>query len=333
MLKISPNCWKRFLTKATSGCWFLGLAFSAHAAPLTAGTPILLPGTHGRFDFIRIDTAAHRLLLGHEGNQSFDVFDLGAKKLLKSVPTGTAQDAAVDVKRGNYYISGNDPGRMVIVSAKDLKVTGVVSLPAATDLIAFNPLTGLVHECNDTAAEEWLIDPVAKKVVTTIHFEGKGVEDLAFGPQHKRLFQTVKGANAIAVIDPTDNQVLNQYPLAPDTGPHGIAIVPDSDGLLAACSGKLVLLNCSTGKILGQATIAPGVDEMAYDSGTRVAYCASRRGEISVVSVTAGKLIPLGSVPDERGTGSIAVDPKTHTVWIAYHKGGECFVQPFTATK
>jgi hypothetical protein len=47
----------------------------------------------------------------------------------------------------------------------------------------------------------------------------------------------------------------------------------------------------------------------------------------------AGKLTALGDVPDETGTGDIVVDPKTHTVWIAYAKGSQCFVQPFTVTK
>ncbi|MGA2787264.1 MAG: hypothetical protein ABSF60_07025 [Verrucomicrobiota bacterium] len=37
-----------------------------------------------------------------------------------------------------------------------------------------------------------------------------------------------------------------------------------------------------------------------------------------------------GDVPDKLGTGDIAVDPKTHTVWVAYPKGDHCFVQPFT---
>ncbi|MGH7993909.1 MAG: YncE family protein [Limisphaerales bacterium] len=309
------------------------LAFNTSAAPLTAGDPILLQDTQGGFDFIRIDTNANRLLLGHEGNKSLDVFDLGSKKLLKSVRTGTVQDVAVDVKRGNYYVSGNDPGRTVIVSAKDLKVTGEVPLPAATDLIAFNPVTGLVHECNDTAAEEWLIDPAAGKVIATIKFEGRGVEDLAFSPNHKRLFQAVKGANTIAVVDAVNHKVLNAWPLAPNTGPHGIAFIPDNAGLLAACTGKLVLLDRATGKILATADTGSRVDEIAYDSSRHTAYCASRQGKISVVAVAPDKLTALGDVPDERGTGSIVVDPKTHTVWIAYHKGEQCFVQPFAAAQ
>jgi DNA-binding beta-propeller fold protein YncE len=316
-----------------AGLLLAALAVRAYTAPLTPGDPIPLPGTKGGFDFIRIDTAGNRLLLGHEANKSLDVFDLGSKKLLKDVPTGTAQDAAVDAKRGNYYVSGNDPGRMVIVDAAKLEVTGEVPMPANTDLIAFNPGTGLVYECNDTAGEVWVVDPAARKITTTIKLDGSGVEDLAFDPEYKHLYQAVKGKNTVAVIDPASNKVLEAWPCAPDKEVHGIAVVPESNGLLVACASKLVLFDRSSGKVTARAATGARVDEMAYDAGLHIAYCASRQGKISVVAVEAGKLTALEDVPDEAGTGDIAFDPKTHTVWIAFHKGDECFVQPFTANK
>lgn len=315
------------------GCLLMALTLGAPAAPLTPGEPILLPGTHDGFDFIRLDAGANRLLLGHEGNKSFDVFDIGTKKLLKVVPTSTSQDATVDAKRGSYYVSGNDPGRMVIIDSTKLEITGEVPVPSDTDLISFNPQTGLVYECNDKAGEVWVIDPAAKKIVTTIKVDGSGVEDLAFDPEYKHLYQAVKGKNTIAVIDPASNKVTDAWPLAPDKGAHGIAVVPENNGLLVACAGKLVLLDRSTGKITATVVTGPRVDEMAYDPGLHIAYCASRQGKISVVSVETGKLTSLGDVPDETGTGDITVDPKTHTVWIAYKKGEECFVQPFMAAK
>ena len=312
----------------------LGLLLSASAQtnatlPLVAGEPIPLTGTSGRFDFIRVDAANDRLLLGHEENKTFDVVDLTSKKLLKAVPTGTSQDGAVDAKRGNYYVSGNDPGRMVIVDAKTLAVTGEVPLPAASDIIGFNPDTGLVHVCNDTAAEQWLIDPVAKKIVATITFDGKGLEDMAFDLKGKKLYQAVKGSNTIAVVDLSNNKILAAWPLAPDKGPHGIALAPDVDGLLVACAGKLVLLNCTSGKIIATAPIAARVDEMAYDPELHMAYCAGRQGKISVVAVAADKLTALADVPDETGAGDIAVDTKTHIVWVACTKDGQCVAQPF----
>jgi DNA-binding beta-propeller fold protein YncE len=333
MSKMNIVGFKKIQSGISAGCLLLALSLRAQTAPLTAGEPVPLPGTQGGYDFIRIDTAANRLLLGHEGNKSFDVFDISSKKLLKVVPTSTSQDATTDVKRGSYYVSGNDPGRMVIVDSAKLEVSGEVPVPANTDLIAFNPMTGLVYECNDTAGEVWVIDPAAKKIVTTLKVDGSGVEDLAFDPEYKHLYQAVKGKNTIAVIDPASNKVLEAWPCAPDTGAHGIAIVPESNGLLVACAGKLVLFDRSTGKVTATAATGARVDEMTYDPGLHVAYCASRQGKISCVAVAAGKLTSLGDVADETGTGDITVDPKTHTVWIAYQKGNQCFAQPFTPSK
>ena len=306
------------------------LSLGAQTAPLTAGDPIPLPGSTGGYDFIQCDTAGNRLLLGHEGNHSFDVFDLGSHQLLKVVPTGTSQDAATDVKNSLYYVSGNDPGRLVIVNSKDLTVAGAVPMDSDTDLIGYDPQTGLVHLCNDKAAEQWVIDPVAKKIVTTIKFDGTGMEDMALDLKNRRLYQAVKGSSTIAQVDLDSNKILAAWPLAPDKGPHGIALVSDSDGLLVACASNLVLLSTSNGKILATAAIGARVDEMTYDPGLHTAYCASRVGKISVITVGADTLAPAGNVPDAARTGDITVDPATHTVWIAYSKGDQCFAQPFT---
>lgn len=316
-------------------CLLIAISLNAQTnapAPLTAGEPIPIPGTSGGFDFIRVDTVNNRLICGHEGNKTFDVVDLTTKKFLKAVPTGTSQDGAVDAKRGNYYVSGNDPGRMVIVDAKTLAVTGEVPLPAASDIIGFDPDSGLVHECNDTAAEQWLIDPAAKKIVATISFDGKGLEDMAFDLKNKKMYQAVKGSNTIGVLDLANNKVVASWPLAPDKGPHGIAFAPEINSLLVACANKLVMIDCASGKVVATAPIGARVDEMTYDSDLHRAYCASRTGKISVVSVAPGNLTALPGVADEKA-GDIAVDPATHTVWVAYDKDGQCFAQPFSANK
>jgi DNA-binding beta-propeller fold protein YncE len=312
--------------------FFLAFSINAQTAPLKPGDPILLPGSTGKYDFIQFDAAGNRLLLGHEENKSFDVFDLGSRQL-KVVPAGTSQDAAIDEKNGLYYVSGNDPGRMVIVDAKTLAVAGEVPLSSDTDLIGYDPQTGLVHICNDKAAEQWAIDPVAKKIVTTIKFDGTGMEDMALDLKNRRLYQAVKGANTIAEVDLDNNKVLAAWPLAPDKGPHGIALVPDSNNLLVACASNLVMLSCTSGKVLATAPIGARVDEMTYDPGLHRAYCASRVGKISVVSVGSDTLTAVGEVPDPTRTGDITVDPGTHIVWIAYPKDGQCFAQPFTPNR
>ena len=193
----------------------LATALSAQAAAaLTPGDPILLEKTKGGFDFIRIDPARHRLLLAHTGNKSFEVFDLDLRRLLKSLPTGAAQDSAVDDKNGRYFVSVSAPPKMAIVDASKLEITGDVPLPAAADLMAFNPGNGKAYVCNDTAPELWIIDPEAKKITSTLTLSGKGMEDLAVDMKSKKLFQVLKGGNFLVAIDAGNDKVLESWTTA-----------------------------------------------------------------------------------------------------------------------
>jgi len=214
---------KRLRCNMALGCSFVALAYSAPGAALTAGEPIVLEKTQGRFDFLRLDNVKRRLLLAHTGNKTLDVFDLDTRRLVKSVPTGAAQDSAVDAKSDRYFVSVSAPPRMVIVDATKLEVTGEVTLPAAADLMTFNPVNGRAYVCNDTAPELWIIDPEAKAILSTI--SGKGMEDLTFDSTYSRLFQVVKDANALTLISPSKNKVLETWSTAPATNPHGLALV------------------------------------------------------------------------------------------------------------
>jgi DNA-binding beta-propeller fold protein YncE len=319
----------------------LGLGFilidtttSRAGAPLAADEPLLLDKTQGRFDFLRVDSANHRLLLAHTGNKSLDVVDLNTKKLLKSVPTGAAQDSAVDAKNGRYYVAVSTPPRMAIVDSTKLEMVGEVPLKGPADLLNFNPQNGRAYICNDEVPELYVIDPNTKRIEATITFTGKGMEDLTFDERFTRLFQVVKDANVVSVVEVSSNKILESWPTMPAASPHGMALIPATDRLLVAGgNGKLVMLSSSTGKVLASADIAPRVDEMAYDPDLHMAYCASGQGQISVIKVDGETMAKHADVPSATGCHSIALDPATHTVWIAYAKGEQSYAQSFQPVK
>ena len=306
----------------------------AHAADaLTAGQPLALAGTHGRFDFLTIDADGRRLLAAHTGNNSLDVIDLDKAELVKAVPTGAAQSAAVDAKAKRYYVAVSNPPQMAIVDAAKLEVIGKVPLSGPADLMAFNAKNGLAYVGHDDAKEVWVIDPMAKKITAAIALAGEGPEDIVFDATEARAFQAVKTKNSIAVVDTATNQVHTHWPTAPLEGPHGMALAANVDALLVAGSNaRLALLSLKDGHVIASAEIAKGVDQMAYDAGLHRAYCACSSGKISVYQVDKDKLTSLGDVTSPQGARSVAVDQKTHTVWIAYAKGDASFVQPFTTT-
>ena len=320
------------LTRLAVASGLLGVAIAAHAAPpLNPGQPIALAGVHGGFDFIQVDAAANRLLLDQEkGNSAFEVFDLGSRKLLKRIPAGTTQDVSIDLKHNLYYISGNDPGRLITVNRKTLKIVAQMPRPTPTDLNGYDSSNQTVYLVSDSTPTLWAINPAANKVIATIKLKGEGLEGIVFAPHDKAIYQALQNPASITVIDPSTNRIVHVWPLA-HPRPHGTADVPATGKLLIACfDGTLVLMDPSNGKILGSAKIAPGVDQIAYDPGNHLVYSASGQGQISVARLSGNSLTALGSVPDEKTTHSITVDPKTHTVWIGYAKNGQSYVQPFT---
>ena len=312
---------------------FAGLSPLTAADSLIPRAPVELTGTQGRFDFIKIDSANNRLLACHTQNGSLDVIDVTTSKLIKSVPTGAAQGVAVDEKNGRYFVSVSKPPKLVIIDSTKLEVVGEVPLPDPADVLTYHPATNRVFVCNDKKPELWIIDPETKKILSTITLSGGGMEDLGFDGQDSYLFQCLKDTSELAKVDPKDGKILAHWPTTPAEKPHGLAMVPGTDTVLVVGgTGKLSLMSLSTGQVLASTDVAPKVDEIAYDPGLQRVYCASGSGTISVVALDQNKLTTLAPLTSAPGCHSIAVDPKTHTVWIVFAtKDNKPFVQSFTS--
>jgi DNA-binding beta-propeller fold protein YncE len=332
-----------------SSLLLLTLSLSNHAwaaadAILTPSKPIELTGTHGKFDFIKVDATRRRLLACHTGNGTLDVIDLATSKIIASVPTGNAQGVAIDDKGGRYFVSCSKPPKLVIVDADKLTITGQVPLPAPADLCAYSAKLNWVFVDNDEKPEMWEIDLNSMSVLHAWQLApDTGMEDLALDSTGTVLVQNIKNTSKLSVLDFAKNPIfagtgpVNGNNPTPDIStlpaekPHGLAMAEGNTVLIAGGAGKLVLLDYQKGQVIASCDIAPKVDEIAYDSGLGRVYSASGTGVISVTFVGANTLSSLGSIPSAPGAHSIAVDPKTHTVWIAYAKDSTPYIQSFTA--
>jgi DNA-binding beta-propeller fold protein YncE len=302
--------------------------------PLQPGEPLEVAGTHGRFDFISVDGEGRRLLAAHTGNASLDVIDLDTQKVIKVVPTGAAQDCAVDAEAKCYLVSVSKPPQLVVIDSSTLKVTGTVPLAGPADLLAFNRESGMTYVGHDDASQLWIVDADGLNVASAVDLPGDSPEGLTFDEDYIRLFQAMKTGDLVAVVDLATNKVTERWPTEPAKSPHGIALAPEFNGILVAGgNGKLVLMSQKDGHVVASADIAEHVDQIAYDAQMHRVYCASASGRISIVAVEKNTLSNLGDVASSQGAHSIAVDSHTHTVWTAYAKGDSSFVQPFTISK
>jgi DNA-binding beta-propeller fold protein YncE len=324
--------------RCVAACTISSLLFGAPpvqaADLLTPKPPLKLTGTKGKFDFIAIDAERRRLLAAHTGNGTLDIIDLDKSELIKSIPTGAAQDCAVDTKGKRYLVSVSKPPQLAIVDAEKLVVTGTVPLKGPADLLAIHPVSGHAYVDHDDGKQVWVIAPGEQKLVATVELPTDSPEDLAFDASGERLFQAMKTASTMTVIDVATNKVTATWPTAPATAPHGIALIPEAGAIaIAGGNAKVVLMSQKDGKILASDEIPMRVDQIAYDGEWHRLYCASALGKLAIFAIEDGHLKKLGEVNSAEGARSVAVDPKTHTVWVAYAKGEESFVQGFAAQK
>ncbi len=298
-------------------------------SPLVASVPMALEEKVGRFDFMEVDARNQRLLAAHKGAGSLALIDLKTGKLLPEITVGQVQGIAVDHLTGTYILGDADEHKIVFVDAETLKKSGELIVSGPVDAIAFDPKNGMAYADEDDGTHVWVIDVKQQKLAATVTIPGVP-EVIAYDPKTDRVYQNIKTKDSVVVLNPATNKIEAQWSTLPATAPHGLVI--DSKmgrALVAGHNGKLVGIDLKSGKVLAQAAIAPGTDQIGFDATENMIYCVSK-GFISVVKETASGLEALGDVPDHAGAHTLAVDSLRHHVWISYGDKTHSYLQRFS---
>jgi DNA-binding beta-propeller fold protein YncE len=306
--------------------------FSADAV-LKAHDPIEIPNSKGGFDYLQVDKAKRRLLLDHTGNGTLDIIDLKTEKLLKQIKTGAAMGVAVDSKKNRYYVSVSKEKKFVIIDSEKLEAIDEMPLPGPGDALAMGPAgVNRVFVGHDDATDLWVIDPDAKKIVSTLKIS-EGPEYIVAEDDTSLLYMNIKSDDTLLAISASDNNstIGGTWPTAPAKKPHGLALDLRTPRRLfvAGINGKLAVLDTS-GKVRGSADMVTGVDQIAFDAAKDRLYCPSSNGKMTVFDTSGNSVKPLGDVATARGAKTVAVDPETHAVWLANFEGGKCYARKFT---
>jgi YVTN family beta-propeller protein len=293
---------------------------------LKPGASITIPASPGKFDFLTVDSATHRLLAGHEKDETADFFDLDTNQLIARVKVGPAVGVTVDPKTGRYFASVQDDKRIAIIDGKTFKETGSIALPGESDAILFDAKDRRIYITNDNGKALWAIDPDTEKVVATIPV-AEGPECMAYDAAADRIYLNSKVTNQVSVIDTKTNTVVTTWPTAPAVSPHGLVLDAAHGRIfVSGDNGQLVAIDIKTGKVVAATSIVEHVDQIAFDAGLRRIYCAGP-GAMSVVQASDDGLKTLGKIETNETAKNVAVDPKTHAVWTTFTNGKDSFAK------
>ncbi|HEY3781259.1 MAG TPA: hypothetical protein VGL56_09265 [Fimbriimonadaceae bacterium] len=307
----------------------LAIAFSQWDAPLVAQSPIVVPGGAAKYDFMNYDGADRLVLAAHPGKSSATIINADTNEV-KDVDLGAACNGlAADSKGKKLYAAG--PGKALVqIDMTTWKPATSLPLDGPGDSVIFDSKRGTVYVDNDDGTNLWFVDPNSMKINQTVTIK-EAPEVMVLDSKRNKIFQNIKSANAIQVVDLDSHTVTAEYPLGDLSSPHGLAEDAKAGRLFSVGkNGKLVILDADSGKILSTMDVVKNSDQIAYDRKLKRLYIPGT-GEIDVVQMSddGGKLI--GHVDNPKGCHSIAVDSKTHNVWVVYADDKNSYAQCFTA--
>src|SRR5437762_2644627 len=163
-----------------------------------------------------------------------------------------------------------------------------------------------------------VVDLDSNKVVGDIP-DTPGVHGIAIAPELNRGFISDGRGNTVTIFDLKTLKTTGtkKYSLSPCDGPSGLAIDTKSRRLFSVCSNRLMAISDpDAGKVVATPAIGAGSDGAAFDAGTGYAFSSNGDGTLTVVRQTDGKWDVLENIATERGARTIAVDEKTHKVYL-----------------
>ena len=184
------------------------------------------------------------------------------------------------------------------------------------DAIAYDPATQRVFTMNGRSDDSTAIDAKSGKVVGTIPLDGKPEFEVADGQGH--IYANLENKSEIVQIDSKNLTITARWPLAPGVSPSGLAIDKKNRRLFSGCHNKvMVVLDADTGKVIATPPIGLGVDADRFDPGTGFAFASTGSGVLSVIHEDSpDKFSFVEDVPTQMGARTMALDPKTHEVFL-----------------
>ncbi|WP_263410108.1 YncE family protein [Terriglobus tenax] len=276
-------------------------------------------GGTGGWDYLLSDDAAHRLYIAH--NARVEVIDTSTGKPVGAI-TGLKSTHGValnpDGKTG--YASDGAGNAIIVFDRATLAVKETVPAGTNPDGIAYEPVTNTVWAFNGRSKDVSVLDAATNKVVATIALPGKPEFPQVDGKGN--VFVNIEDKNSIVRLDAREKKMTATWSLTGCESPSGMTIDHAKKRLFSVCDGnKMSVLDYSTGKLLGLASIGDSPDAAGFDPKTGYAFSSNGGdGTLSVIDTGKPGFPKIQSLATARGAKTMAFDSATGKIFLGAAK-------------
>jgi DNA-binding beta-propeller fold protein YncE len=285
-------------------------------------------GGEGGWDYLAVDQYARRLYVSH--TTKVVVIDIDKDAVAGEIAdTPGVHGIAIAPKLGLGFTSNGRENKASVFDLKTLKTNSKVDTGDNPDAILFEPGQQEVYTFNGRGNSATVFEAMTGKVVATISLSGKPEYAVAY-PAAGRVYNNIEDKSEVAVIDTKTHKVVSTWPIAPGEEPSGMAFDAQHQRLFLGCGNKMmVMMDSTSGKVVASVPIGEGVDATKFDSATQLAFCSSGDGTVTIAHEDSpDKLTVVQTLKTEPRAKTMALDPKTHKIYLASAKFGAAADQP-----
>ncbi len=272
-------------------------------------------GGEGGWDYLTMDSDARRLYISRATHVI--VLDADSGKSVGDIAdTPGVHGIALAPELGKGFTSNGREGTVSVFDIKTLATSNKVKVGKNPDAILYDPASKRVFTFNGRSHDSTAIDAASGKVLGTIMLDGK--PEFAASDAKGEIFVNIEDKSELVAIDPNKLEVKSKWPLAPCTEPSGLSIDRKNRRLFVGCDNKMMaVVDADSGKVLATPAIGEGVDATRFDPETGLAFASCGEGVLTVVKEESpDKFSVAESVPTKRGARTLALDSKTHNVFV-----------------
>jgi DNA-binding beta-propeller fold protein YncE len=272
-------------------------------------------GGEGGWDYLIVDSAAHRLYTSHA--TKIVVADTETGNIVGEIPgLAGVHGIALAPELGRGFTSNGRANSSTIVDLKTLKPIGTVSTGANPDSIRYSPSRKEVWAFNHTGKSVTVFDAQTGTVLATIEVGGE-LEEAVEDPAVNRMYVNIEDKGAVGVMDTRTHQLVATWPIEGCEGPTGLAFDTKNHLLLSACDGKMAVIDSRSGKAVTSFPIADNVDGNGFDPATGYAFASSRTGVLTIAHEDApNKFTVVQTLKTQPSGRTMTLDPVTHFVYV-----------------
>ncbi|MGE5113157.1 MAG: YncE family protein [Acidobacteriaceae bacterium] len=290
------------------------LALAQTSKPLYKQTAKWTIGGEGGWDYLTLSPNGDRLFVAH--TNKIEVLDTSSGKVIGEIPANGAHGIALVPERNLGFSTNGRAGTVTVFHLDTLKPETDIKAGENPDAVIYDPNSKRVIVMNGRSKDLMAIDPSTLKVVATVPLGGK-LEFAAADVGH--VYVNVEDLAEIAAVNTKNWKQDQRWKLNGCEEPSGLALDPKQNVLFAVCGNKVMaVVATKDGKQLATLPTGAGTDGAKFDADLKRAFASNGEGTLTVVQESGnGKYEVLGNVDTARGARTMALDPKTHKIYLA----------------